>query len=172
MKRFLYITVTVLAISAPLVYFLFIKENRDKIMTAIQNHGTTIAVHRVNIPEKISDIQQLSLSNIEIDLFNDNGILTVGHEKETSSNNSLLEYFEIINTKIPDFNFIWLDMKDLNKASEDLHISTLKQINNLYNIKNRVLIESRSPEALEKLSLQGWETGYYLLYELSDQPIE
>lgn len=133
------------------------------------NSHTVLAVHRVNSEAKLDELRDKGISNIEIDVFVDNGRVMVGHELASASSLTLEQYFDIVHKKIPDFGFIWLDMKDLNIANESLIYNTLMTLDRLYRIKHRVLIESRYIDALPRFVREGWSTGYYLRYELAAQ---
>ena len=158
--RLLVPTIILLGLIGYLAYKKILDHDINRIISTIEDQDTKVAAHRVNIPAKITELKE-GITNIEIDVFSDNGELVVGHEKATSSDIPFLEYFEIVNNIIPNFDFIWLDMKDLTPTNEAEHIKILNALDNKYNIKERVLIESRYPEALKILSQEGGNKGYY-----------
>lgn len=151
------------------IYQTFLSENILKIIKKIESSNTIVAAHRVNIIEKANELKKMGIENIEIDIFSDNGVLMIGHEKETASGKSLEDYFQEIHTLTPNIKFIWLDFKDLTPENELEHIRVLNILDEKYQIKNRALIESRYISALQALSQQDWETAYYLKYNLNEQ---
>lgn len=141
-----------------------------KIFTKFEEQQTLVATHRVNIKSKLLELLNKDISNIEIDVFVENNDLRIGHEKATESGLSLAEYLKEIYEINPNFNFIWLDLKDLTLENEDLIFTTLQQLNEQFQFKDKVLIESRYIDALTRFNQAGWQTGYYLKYNINEQP--
>lgn len=150
-----------------------IKEMNAYHAIADYNKRNTFASHRVNSKDRLRELKYSNIKNIEIDIFiNHKNELIVGPDELNSSGLNLREYFDFINKEIPDFSFIWLDLKDLNPQNSKFIYDELKFLDDKYKIKGRVLIESRYPSALQLFSKNGWRTGYYLRYDLKNQPNE
>lgn len=129
-----------------------------------------VSAHRVNDLIKVDEVKNAGINSLEVDIFvgNKNGQPTclIGHEAATATGQTLLEYFANLNQKMSGFEFVWLDCKDLNStANEQLFKTTLEQLDNLYGIKNRVLVESRYISYLVNLKQDGWKVSYYCNWE-------
>lgn len=153
-----------------LMHLPLIINDTKEIFTKFEQQKTLVATHRVNIKNKLLELLNKDIYNIEIDIFVENNELRIGHEKATESGLSLAEYLKEIYEINPNFNFIWLDLKDLNLENEELIFTTLQKLDGQFNLKNRVLIESRYIDALTRFNQAGWQTGYYLRYNINEQP--
>ena len=107
-----------------------------------------LGAHKCNEIEKLQDAIDYGISNFEVDIHVDKEtgtpILMIGHELETSTGQTFEAYMDDLMVMKPDFNFLWLDFKDLNsKDNEAIIYETLNRLDEKYNIKHRVLVESR-----------------------------
>jgi len=132
--------------------------------------GPIIAAHRANELLKVDEIINAGIKSMEVDIFVGlkNGAPTclIGHEAATATGQTLEQYFANLHQKMPDFEFLWLDCKDLNSAAnETLFMNTLKKMDSLYAIKNRVLVESRYIPYLVSFKQQNWPVSYYCNWE-------
>lgn len=127
---------------------------------------TFVSAHRANDLIKVDEIINQGINSLEVDIFvaNKNGQPTclIGHEAGTATGQTLEQYFANLNQKLPGYTSLWLDCKDLNStANEQLFLTTLKKMDSLYSIKNRVLIESMYPQHLSSFKQLGWKVSYY-----------
>ena len=136
-------------------------------MTEQNQLNKKFAAHRTNTLFKLKQAQKFNIKSFELDLYYEKDkqgqiILSVGHDTEIMASLTLEEYLENIN---PDFEFIWFDIKNIdNKNAKDI-LLILNQLDKQYNIKQRALIESRTPEELPIFIHAGWQTSYYLDWE-------
>ncbi|WP_346087257.1 RICIN domain-containing protein [Sphingobacterium ginsenosidimutans] len=146
-----------------------IQENAPKKMGKVNTTlagPTFVSAHRANDLIKVDEIINEGINSLEVDIYvaNKGGQPTclIGHEAGTATGQTLEEYFANLNQKLPGYTSLWLDCKDLNSATnEQLFLKTLKKMDSLYSIKNRVLIESMYPEHLTGFKQLGWKVSYY-----------
>lgn len=132
-------------------------------------HYNKVFAHRVNSLEK----QKTALKyfdGIEFDLvyLKDKDVLDVNHPPTQSIGLTFETYLSQIDSNI--FPFLWLDIKKLDTTNEDailLKLNTLFEAKNYP--KNKILIETRSPEALPKFTTEGYNTSYYLNPKLHEK---
>lgn len=127
---------------------------------------TFVSAHRANDLIKVDEIINEGINSLEVDIYvaNKGGQPTclIGHEAGTATGQTLEQYFANLNQKLPGYTSLWLDCKDLNSsANEQLFLKTLKKMDSLYSIKNRVLIESMYPQHLTGFKQLGWTVSYY-----------
>lgn len=125
-----------------------------------------VSAHRANDLLKVDEIINEGINSLEVDIYvgtkGGQPTCLIGHEAGTATGQTLEQYFANLNQKLPSFTSLWLDCKDLNStANEALFLSTLKKMDSLYNIKNRVLIESMYPQHLTGFKQLGWTVSYY-----------
>ncbi|APY00175.1 PI-PLC domain-containing protein [Lacinutrix venerupis] len=138
-------------------------------------HYNKVFAHRVNSIEKQKQALQY-FNGIEFDLvyFEDKNVLDVNHPPAKSIGLTFEEYLAQIDSA--SYPFLWLDIKKLNTTNEDailLKLNTLFEARNYP--KNKILIETRSPEALPKFTTAGYKTSYYLkpkLYQKKGKELE
>ncbi len=123
-------------------------------------------VHRSNTIFKTVQAYSQGMREFEIDLVygkNQDGSenLYVGHEIKTITT-SFEQYMELTNSF---FDFLWLDIKNINDENKDEIYKIIDSVDAKYNIKHRALIESSTPRQLEKFSKLGWDTTYYLPWQ-------
>jgi hypothetical protein len=117
-----------------------------------------VVAQRVNTYGKAREMLYAGLKNWEIDLKFQDGNLTLGHDLSAISL-SLQEYLEVFTG---DFNFLWINLKDIEAQNAQELLAELSAFNEKYNLKKRVLIESKFPEILKSFSDGGWETSLAL----------
>ena len=125
-----------------------------------------LGAHKCNEIEKLQDAIDYGISNFEVDIHvsKETGvpILMIGHELETSTGQTFGAYMDDLLIMKPDFNFLWLDFKDLNSRENEAIISeTLNRLDEKYSIKHRVLVESRYIEYLTSFANEGWHVSFY-----------
>lgn len=128
------------------------------------------AAHRCNSFEKLKEVVDEGVYRYEVDIHvgerNNMPTLLIGHESATATGKTFEEYVDYLMTIQPQFDFLWLDFKDLNSNNNEAIIkAALEKLDSKYNIKGRVLIESRYPKYLKVFVDAGWETSYYIAWE-------
>lgn len=125
-------------------------------------HYDKIFAHRVNSTEKLKSALNY-FNGVELDLVFDITTHTfeVNHPPATSINLNFKTYLECI--EVGKYPFLWLDIKNLNETTQDAILEKLNVLLESRNYsKNKVLIESRNPNALLKFREFGYKTSYYL----------
>ena len=125
-----------------------------------------LGAHKCNDVVKLQDAVDYGISNFEVDIHvsRESGIpvLMIGHELETSTGQTFEEYMDDLLVMKPDFNFLWLDFKDLSTDENEAIIrETLYRLDSKYNIKHRVLVESRYITHLTSFANDGWHVSFY-----------
>lgn len=129
-------------------------------------HYDKVWAHRVNSLEKL-DASLKYFKGVELDLvYEENtGVLDVNHPPTISIDLTFETYIHSIPEKT--FPYLWLDIKNLTKANASV---ILERITNLLSNKSypfeKVLIETKEPEALSIFQEKGFLTSYYLPYLL------
>jgi len=120
----------------------------------------TIAVHRVDGIQKLKQVIYDGYRDIEVDVnyISNKNIIAVGHDIY----NNYISFEEFIKRYINKIDFIWIDFKNINKDNIDKVISIFKKLDNRYNLKDRVIIESHSAYAINRLKEYGWRNSLYL----------
>ena len=132
-------------------------------------HYEKVFAHRVNSLEK----QKQALNyfdGIELDLvyLKDKNILDVNHPPAKSIGLNFETYLKQI--EADNFPFLWLDIKKLDTTNEEAILLKLNALFESKNYpKNKILIETRSPEALPKFTTAGYKTSYYLKPRLNEK---
>ena len=125
-----------------------------------------LGAHKCNEIVKLQDAVDYGISNFEVDIHvsRDSGtpVLMIGHELETSTGQTFEAYMDDLLAMKPDFNFLWLDFKDLSTDENEAIIrETLYRLDSKYNIKHRVLVESRYITHLTSFANDGWHVSFY-----------
>lgn len=135
-------------------------------------HYNKIWAHRVNSTEKLESALKF-FNGIELDLVYDSekNILDVGHPPTPSINLSLEMYVSHINSS--EKPYMWLDIKNLNSKNKNIIFQKLMSIfsDKEYPLE-KILVETRYPEALPQFSAAGFKTSFYMPYGLSEMPEE
>jgi len=131
-----------------------------------------IWAHRVNSEEKLNSALKF-FKGVEVDLVYDEtkNLLDVTHPPVPSINLDFKQY--ISNIKDGEYPFIWLDIKNLEINNSDYILKYLLDVLNKKNYPlDKILVETRYPEALPKFHEAGFKTSYYLPYGLSEMPLK
>ncbi|MFT4224735.1 LamG-like jellyroll fold domain-containing protein [Dysgonomonas sp.] len=125
-----------------------------------------LAAHKCNEISKLSDAIDYGIESYEVDIHVDvtTGVprLMIGHELETTTGQTFVEYMDDLMEMNPNFKFLWLDFKDLNSdENESIIRNTLSELDSRYDIKQRVLVESRYIEHLTSFANDGWNVSFY-----------
>lgn len=128
-------------------------------------HYDKIWAHRNNSIEK-AKIASKYFNGIELDLVYNEGedFLDVNHPPAKSIHLSFSKYV----SKLEKQPYLWLDIKNLNNTNTQTIFKKLIEIfkENNYPIQ-KILVETRFPEALPIYAEKGFMTSYYLPFGLS-----
>lgn len=129
--------------------------------TALKNRFK-IYLRRVNSPQKLEELREKYVG-FELDI--------IYHEEEDAFENShdknnLKEYpLEATLKYYRDWQYLWLDFKNLTLENQVAAKKCLDELSKKYNIsKSKVWLESSNLEALEVFTNDGWNTSYRLPY--------
>ncbi len=129
-------------------------------------HSNKMWAHRVNSLEKLKTSLKY-FKGIELDLVfvEEENYLDVNHPPAKSIQLNFINYLDEIGKEQP---YLWLDIKNLDKDNSHRIFELLYQTltAKAYPV-NKVLIETRFPEALTIFTKAGFMTSYYLPYGLS-----
>lgn len=134
-------------------------------ITFIKKKPAKCWLHQANSIEKLKKYL-LDYPGIEIDVFFNRKkmFFDVTHDKETSTNLSLEEYFKYFSND----KKIWLDFKNLTTENSEEALKILDKLLLKNKIdKSQVIIESSNFEELKKYKENGYYTTYYVLYHNS-----
>lgn len=134
-----------------------------------------IWAHRTNSSYKLNSALNY-FKGVELDLvYNElTNTFDVNHPPSKSVNLNFIDL--IANIKQEQQPYIWLDIKNLNSNNAFLILKKLQTIFGEFNFKyDKILIETRYPEALPIFTEKGFLTSYYLpyrLYKKSEQELD
>lgn len=137
-------------------------------------HYNKVFAHRVNSLEKQKQALK-HFQGIEVDLvyLENRDVLDVNHPPVTSIGLTFETYLSQIDST--NFPFLWLDIKNLNSTNSNAILKKLiALLENKKHPKNKVLIETLSPEVLHAYTNAGFKTSYYLksnLHKLSQEQL-
>lgn len=122
--------------------------------------------HRVDSYERFTFLSK-SFSGFEVDLVYDSekDILDVGHPPAASIGLSFERYLK---DQAGRDKYFWLDVKNLDSTNAVKILTLLEKLDGLYQIKNRIIIESGYIAGLAKIAAAGYFTSFYYdtnLYE-------
>ena len=125
-------------------------------------HYDKVFAHRVNSLEKQEQaLRYFEGIELDLDYLKDKDVLDVNHSPAKSIGLTFESYLSKID--VNHFPFLWLDIKRLDTTNE---VEILLKLNKLFESrnypKNKILIETRHPEALPKFTAAGYKTSYYL----------
>ncbi len=125
-------------------------------------HYDKVLAHRCNSVDRLNAALNY-YKGVELDLvyYPKTNVLDVNHPPSESTNLNFTTYMNgLISKEQP---FIWLDIKNLNVDNASLIFEKITAILSAKNYKlNKVLIETRHPEALPIFTEAGFKTCYYL----------
>jgi len=115
--------------------------------------------HRVLDVNQIEDLSN-EFNGFEVDVFyNSNKNLFDVKHHGNESDISLDEYFKACKDMSLKF---WIDFKNLNQNNVNPSIQLLNNLTNKYNLKSKIIIESKEIELLSKFKEEGFYTSYWL----------
>ncbi|WP_456441323.1 hypothetical protein [Psychroserpens sp.] len=153
-KRFLLVALSVLVLL--IVYLL----NPYRIQFV--GHYDKIWAHRVNSTEKLESALK-HFNGVELDLVYDTitNSFDVNHPPAKSIGLNFQTYLSKI--EIANKPYLWLDIKNLNlETVEGIYIRLTYLVEKYNYSKEKILVETRYPEALPKFTEYGFMTSYYL----------
>lgn len=128
---------------------------------------------QVNSKEWIKAVNTLSriekipseTAGIEMDVYFDTikNTFQVYHDSAFKTEldiNSLMEVYKKRNLKAS----IWLDFKNLSASNEGQSLQYLSTLSKQYNLQNKLIIESSSPQYLQSFCDSGFFTSYYIRF--------
>ena len=138
-KLTLFIILILIAISCAFYFHEKYEKNQVNDYKNLKKQGLEVAAHRVNIESKLSELIEMGINNIEVDIHIQDGKLIVGHEAENSIGQSLEDYLDLIEKINPHYTFMWLDIKDLTVENQNIIFEKLETLDKKFNLKDRVL---------------------------------
>ena len=144
-------------------YNFWISNNIQQLIS--NNLSNKILPHRVNSTGKLNQVIRNKYRSLELDInFVNNkkgSYFIVGHDTKTQSNIKLENYLKLM--PINDMNKIWFDIKGINKNNINDVRKKLNLLDKIYNLKEKVIIESDTTSAsFSGISNDGFHTSYYL----------
>ncbi len=141
-------------------------DNKTDVRFGGDSDPMLLAAHKCNEITKLQDAVDYGIQAYEVDIHVDRTTgtprLMIGHELETSTGQTFVEYMDDLMTMNPDFRFLWLDFKDLSTDENEAIIrETLVDLDSKYNIRQRVLVESRYITHLTWFADNGWHVSFY-----------
>lgn len=123
-----------------------------------------LGAHRCNSLFKVRQVQRHGIRSFEVDLFyltsEEGDDLYVGHDLNALAGGlNLREYLEWLG---PEYDFLWLDVKNLNPDNADEIFALLFRLDKQYSLRARALIEGMFPAALAPFARSGWKTSLFL----------
>ncbi|MDR2925940.1 MAG: sulfatase-like hydrolase/transferase, partial [Azoarcus sp.] len=146
----------------------FLSEDPDfiirKNLENIRRMGIPVAIHRTNTIFKYHQAKKY-LRNFELDLMlmkdgrTQKTELMVGHNIAHRADMTFRQYLSELSN---NFDFLWLDIKNLNKKTSKQILVQLTEFDKEFDLKKRVLVESPSAELLSVFTRNGWKTSLYI----------
>jgi hypothetical protein len=121
-----------------------------------------IMIHRVNSIEKLNEVKN-NFIGVELDVVYDSATsyFDINHPPAASIKLNLKEY--LANSNELKSNVYWLDFKNLSKFNKDNALLELNSIVDKLAIgKNRIIVETTTPEFIKNIKDEGYLTSYYL----------
>lgn len=128
------------------------------------NEFNRIIPHRVNSVGKLKDIWSDGFRGYELDVrFGDHGQnnFIIGHDLGNKNGTSFEKFLDLQNPFA--IEKIWVDFKNLTESNAENALTTLNQLDEKFELKDKLIIESKATgsffSAFEK---DGWHISYYL----------
>lgn len=119
--------------------------------------------HRNNVFGKIMDAKRLNFVGLEIDLMFKDNKLIVGHDDDSTNNQNFEEILQFLKENNIQNKQILLDVKNITTDNIEAIIKILNDFDKKYELKNKVIIESKITTIdFVKLKENGFYTSYYL----------
>ncbi len=117
-------------------------------------------VHHVNNVKRLQKLLP-DFNGIECDVFYNTAInsFEVYHDSSEISGLQLETYLQLPGTLL---KYFWFDFKNLDTINADKALHLFNRFDSMYQIKQRVIIESTNPLALRKIADGGYFTSYYI----------
>ena len=115
-----------------------------------------ILPHRVNSIERFQYLYS-DFKGFECDIILSDNHLYVAHDPEDISSLTLSHFLEKDDQK----KIFWLDVKNLGVGNVETFCMHLNLLNDKYNLKNRIIIESGAPVLLRQIADSGYLTSLY-----------
>jgi hypothetical protein len=122
-------------------------------------------------PHRVNSIQRLrylypDFAGFECDIRFDaaSRLLYVAHDPEDISP---LVFSDYLSQADREHKLFWLDVKNLDSLNLELFCAAIQQLDQRYDIKNRIIIESADTSALIRINALGWLGSLYLPADLS-----
>jgi hypothetical protein len=115
--------------------------------------------HRVNSLERLKYLYD-DFKGFECDINFDETkkAFFVSHEGLSQDNNSFSEYLKFDTEK----KIFWMDVKNLSLTNADAFRAELDNLNEKFDVKNRLIIEATDVESIRKIAAAGYFTSYYV----------
>ena len=121
-----------------------------------------IWLHRTNHPDKFKKyVNNYSGFELDVNINIKENYFEVYHQPDIPSGIDFSTYLSLDSSRK---KYFWLDFKNLDLENAKMAIRLLNQFDQVYKIKNRVLIESTKPDALKIIRKAGYNTVFYLSY--------
>lgn len=126
-----------------------------------------ILPHRVNSMERFQYLYN-DFKGFECDIILADNHLYVAHDPEDISSLTWDHLLE----KDDQEKIFWLDVKNLGVKNIELFYRHINMLNNKYNLKNRIIIESGNPVPLKQIADSGYLTSLYFPVNDSSNTLE
>lgn len=138
-------------------------EQSDKISFCNLQAYSKVWAHRVNTLERFLYLSD-HFQGFEMDIVFDEQLnfFDIMHPPATSINLSFEKYLQASQSK---GKFFWLDLKNLTSRNEGPILKCLTRLDDKYQIRHRMIIESNNILQLSKISDAGYFTSYYYNWE-------
>lgn len=126
-----------------------------------------IGAHRINSEVRLnSAVKYFDIIELDLVFNEEENYLDVNHPPAKSFNLTFQKYISELPKGVQPV--LWLDIKNLNTKTSFKIFNKLQEILTGINYpRNKILIESRTPEALSLFHESGFRTSYYLPFGLS-----
>ncbi len=129
--------------------------------------ASRVIPHRVDGIGKLKRIIYEGNTGFEIDMVFQKDSFQVGHDDGSLSGLNLTRYLDI--AKANGITKMWFDTKNLNEENADAFKKELDRLDGLYNLKTKIILESKTKSTLfSRFSQEGYHTSYYLPSEIKD----
>jgi hypothetical protein len=124
-------------------------------------------------PHRVNSIRRLhflypDFAGFECDIQFDaaSNKLFIAHDSDDINSPVFTDY---LSGEDKDHKLFWLDVKNLDSLNQESFCSDLQQLDQQYDIKNRVIIESPNSAVLSRINKSGWLCSLYLPSAFSKQ---
>jgi len=143
-------------------------QRRNIAMLSARHLTSRVLPHRVATKGMLAEILYDGFRSLELDLLfrarPAGGSFEVGHDEEHASGNDLADVLALMPQR--DMQKLWFDVKNLSAANVDAVRRSLRDLDAMYDLKRKIIVESPAAEQLGPLGADGFHTSYYLPTEL------